>query len=251
MAQRRVLLVSNSTTHPTGYLDHCAKDMVNFLGPDVKTILFVPYALKDHDGYAAKAKERFAVMGFKAASIHEFEDQQAAVASHDAMFVGGGNTFRLLKTLQDKNLIQIIRRRVLEQGMPYMGASAGSNIACPGIFTTNDMPIVQPSSFLALGLVPFQLNAHYLEPDPTSTHKGETRAERLAQFHEENDLPVVGLPEGMMIEVVGDKAVLRGMDRDVRLFAPGKPMETRKTGATLDDFMQAAEPAHKRIKHSE
>ena len=178
---RRLLLISSSRTHSTGYLDHCAAEIGDFLGP-VGRVLFVPFALRDHAGYAATARERFAAMGYRLDSLHEAGDDPAAaaraVAEAEAMFIGGGNTFRLLKTLYDLELLAPIRRRV-EAGMPYLGASAGSNVACVTIRTTNDMPIVEPPSFDALDLVPFNLNPHYLDPDPGSTHRGETREERI------------------------------------------------------------------------
>eukprot|EP00730_Choanoeca_flexa_P018295 TRINITY_DN8888_c0_g1_i1.p1 TRINITY_DN8888_c0_g1~~TRINITY_DN8888_c0_g1_i1.p1 ORF type:complete len:258 (+),score=58.66 TRINITY_DN8888_c0_g1_i1:56-829(+) len=257
MAQRRCLLISNSTTHPSGYLDHCAPMMKSFLGDAVKSILFVPFALDDCDEYAATAKKRFETMGYGCTSLHEASDKPAAVKEAQAMFIGGGNTFRLLTKLHNFKVIEPIRQRVAE-GMPYMGASAGSpaafvlwhvgsNVACPGIFTTNDMPIVQPPTFEALNLVPFQINAHYLEPDPKSTHKGETRKQRIDQFHEESSTPVLGLPEGMMLRVEGDEATLLGMDRPVRIFQQGKAMETAKVNDRVD-FLLTGEPAAKRAK---
>src|SRR6185369_1305730 len=191
---QRVLLISNSTLHGSGYLDHAESEIRSFLG-DAKRVLFVPYALFDRDKYAANARQRFQKMGYELTSVHTAANPVAAVNETDAVFIGGGNTFRLLKALYDFDLLDAIRARV-SNGMPYIGSSAGSNVAAPTIKTTNDMPIVQPPSFEALGLVSFQINPHYLDPDPNSRHMGETREERIVQFLEENDTSVVGLREG-------------------------------------------------------
>jgi len=206
----RLLLVSTSTTHGTDYLEHCAPQIRHLFGEtDASKVLFVPDALFDRDGYAEKARTAFSAMGLGLDSIHHSPDPVAAVGNAEGIFIGGGNTFRLLKALYDHDLIDPIRRRVLA-GMPYLGTSAGSNVACPTIMTTNDMPIVYPPSFDALGLVPFQINAHYLDPDPDSTHMGETRETRIREFHEQNSTPVVALREGAMLEVAGDRTVLQG-----------------------------------------
>jgi dipeptidase E len=148
-------------------------------------------------------------MGYELTSVHTAEDPIAAVNETEAIFIGGGNTFRLLKTLYDVELLEPIRKRV-SNGMPYIGSSAGSNVAAPTIKTTNDMPIVQPPSFNALGLVSFQINPHYLDPDPNSKHMGETREERIMQFLEENDTTVVGLREGAMLRIENGETFLRG-----------------------------------------
>jgi len=217
---KRLLLVSSSTVHPTGYLDHC-EPWVRRHFEGAKDLLFVPYALYDRDAYAAAARERFAAMGLELHSIHEASDPVAAVEGAEGVFIGGGNTFRLLDTLYREKLLDPIRRRVRE-GMPYMGTSAGSNIAGATIRTTNDMPIVQPPSFDALGLVDFQLNPHYIDADPDSTHKGETREQRLNEFHEENDTPVVAIREGAMLVVQGDAVTLEGQTGGL-LFRRGRP----------------------------
>ena len=149
---------------------------------------------------------------------HLVVDPVAAVQRAEAIFIGGGNTFRLLKTLYDLKLLQPIRE-VVQGGVPYMGSSAGTNMACPTIRTTNDMPILEPPSFAALGLVPFQINPHFIDADPNSTHKGETREQRLAEYLEENETPVVGLREGSWLEVAGEGATLRGKT-GAKLFAP-------------------------------
>jgi dipeptidase E len=140
-----------------------------------------------------------------------------------------------LKTLQDSKLLPLLRERA-QAGVPYLGSSAGTNIAGPTIRTTNDMPIVRPASFKALGLVPFQLNPHYLDPDPGSTHMGETREQRVREFHEENDAPVVGLREGAWIRIEGDHATLGGT-RGARIFRRGEAPEERRTGESLADLL--------------
>jgi dipeptidase E len=169
---KRLLLVSSSKVHGSGYLEHC-EDEVQRLFADCGRVLFVPYALFDRGAYAAQARQRFAEMGFELDSIHDAADPVAAVQQAEGIFIGGGNTFRLLAELQSRRLLEPIRRRV-EAGCPYLGTSAGSNVACPTIRTTNDMPIVEPESFSALGLVHFQINPHYLDADPHSTPQGET-----------------------------------------------------------------------------
>jgi dipeptidase E len=228
---RRVLLVSSSTCHPTGFLDHAEAEIRDFLG-GVRRVLFLPWALHDRDAYTAKVRERLGRMGFDADSAHEAPDPADAVLEAEAVFAGGGNTFRLLKTLYELDLLVPLRRRVGE-GMPYVGSSAGSNVAGPTIGTTNDMPIVLPPSLNALGLVPFNINPHYLDPDPASTHKGETREERIAQFHEENDATVVGLREGSLLRIEGNEARLRGRE-GARVFPKGLPPREVAPGDRLD-----------------
>jgi dipeptidase E len=228
---KRLLLISSSRVHPTGYLDHCEEEIRDFLGA-VRRVLFVPYALRDWAGYAGRFRERLEKMGFEVDSLGSSPDPGAAVRSCPSLFVGGGNTFRLLHELYERDLIELIRARARE-GMPYLGASAGTNIACPSIKTTNDMPIVQPPSLEALGLVPFNINPHYLDPDPSSTHKGETREERIREFHEMNDPPVVGLREGAMLRVEGSRMTLRGTS-GARLFLKGEVSREIPIGGNLD-----------------
>ncbi len=229
----RLLLVSNSTLHGSGYLDHCADAIASFLGPSVKRVLFVPYALFDRDGYAAKARTRFGAMGYGLDSVHDMAGgPMEAVERAEALFIGGGNTFRLLAALWHHPLIEPIRRRV-RAGMPYVGSSAGSNVACPSIRTTNDMPIVEPPSFKALNLVPFNINPHYQDPISGSTHMGETREQRIAEFHEENTEPVVGLREGAWLLVDGSTVLLQG-STGARLFRKGEAPTELAVGARLD-----------------
>jgi dipeptidase E len=229
----RLLLISNSTLYGSGYLDHCAAAISSFLGGGVRRVLFVPYALFDRDSYAARARARFAEMRLELESIHDAAaGAAAAVERAEAVFIGGGNTFRLLDALWRGNLLDPIRRRV-RAGMPYVGSSAGSNVACLTIKTTNDMPIVQPPTFEALGLAPFNINPHYLDPMPGSTHMGETREERIAQFHEENDPPVVGLREGAWLLVEDARVTLQGTT-GARVFRKGRLPEEFEPGARLD-----------------
>jgi len=231
MDDKRLLLISNSTLHGSGYLDHAESEIRSFLG-DAKRVLFVPYALFDQDKYATNARQRFQKMGYELTSVHTAENPVTAVNETDAVFIGGGNTFRLLKALYEFDLIEAIRKRV-SNGMPYIGSSAGSNVAAPTIKTTNDMPIVQPPSFNALGLVSFQINPHYLDPDPNSKHMGETREERIVQFLEENDTPVVGLREGAMLRIENGETILRG-STGARIFRKGMQPSEILPGARLD-----------------
>lgn len=231
---KRILLISNSTLYGSGFLDHAEREIRDFLG-NVSCVLFVPFALADQNGYASKARERFAGIGYRLESLHEASDMQQAVKSAEAIFIGGGNTFRLLKRLYDFKLLPAIRERV-ENGMPYIGSSAGSNVAGPTIRTTNDMPIVEPPSFDALGLVTFQINPHYLDSDPDSTHMGETREERIVQFLEENETPVVGLREGAIVRVENGACELRGSS-GARIFRRGKQPVEIVPGSRLDDLI--------------
>ena len=181
------------------------------------------------------AQKRLEGMGYELESIHSADDPRQAVNNAESIFVGGGNTFRLLKALYDADVLQPIRQRV-EEGTPYVGSSAGSNVAGPTIKTTKDMPIVQPPSFDAVGLVPFQISPHYLDPDPNSTHMGETQEERIRQFLEENDTPVFALREGAIVRVEKGTMILKGSS-GARIFRKGfEPVETLP-GDCLDDFV--------------
>ena len=235
-AGSRLLLISNSTLHGSGYLDHAERQIRDFLA-GAPPVLFVPFALFDRDAYAERARRRFETMGLSLVGIQRAADPRRAVLEAKALFIGGGNTFRLLKTLQDLSLLEPIRRRVAE-GMPYIGSSAGSVVSSPTIRTTNDMPIVEPSSLEALGLVSFQINAHYLDPDPASTHMGETREERLRQFHEENTTPVVGLREGTMLWIEGDSVRLLGV-APARIFRRGQDPVEVPPGSSFEEIVAA------------
>lgn len=223
----QLLLISSSNVHGYGYLDHPEPEMRRMLGAR-KRVAFIPFAAHDHEAYTAKVRERLGRMGYDVVQVREARDLDNA----EAIFTGGGNTFRLLKTLYDRDLLDPIRQRV-RGGIAYLGSSAGSNIAGPTIRTTNDMPIVEPPSFNALALVAFQLNPHYLDADPNSPHQGETREQRLLEFLEENDTPVVAIREGSALRIDDDVVTLTG-DRAARIFRRGaEPLEVAP-GGTLD-----------------
>lgn len=232
-------MVSNSTLHGSGYLDHCQQQITDFFGKNVKRVLFVPYALHDRDAYTKTARNKFRTLGYEVDGIHEAADPVEAVRKAEAIFIGGGNTFRLLKSLYDNNVVSEIRTRVLEDGIPYMGSSAGTNVATISISTTNDMPIVYPPSFAAIGLVPFNINPHYLDPDLNSRHMGETREQRITQYHEEVDTCVLGLREGCMLLVEGNTATLLG-STNARLFNRGKPCVEYDPGSDLSFLLTNA-----------
>lgn len=236
MDPRRILLLSTSTVFGSGYLAYAESEIRAFLG-DVRRVLFVPFALHDHEGYAAKVREAFARFGYGLDSIHNARSACDAVSSSEAIFVGGGNTFRLLKALYDRELLPPLRSSVAS-GTRYLGSSAGSNIAAPTIRTTNDMPIVQPPSFDALGLVAFQINPHFVDAVPGSQHMGETREERIAQFLEENDTPVLGLREGAMVGVEAGRARLLGT-AGARLFRRGAAPVELQIGSAIDQWVQS------------
>ena len=228
MADRRLLLLSNSKNFGQGYLDHTEADIKDFLGARVRKVLFVPFAAVRYtfDEFADSVRERFAQFGYGLDSIHASADARQAVRAAEAIIVGGGNTFHLLRHLYQHELLEAIRERV-SAGVPYVGWSAGSNVACPTIKTTNDMPIIEPPSLNALGLVPFQINPHYLDAHPEG-HQGETREERLLEFIEANrGVYVVGLREGSMLRVEGAAARLIG-DKPARVFMHGR--ETKEYG---------------------
>jgi len=229
---KNLLLISCSTTFGRGYLDHVENEIRDLL-KGLRSVAFIPFALDDRDAYVAKAEERFKRMGFALESAHASMPFRI-IEKSEAIFVGGGNTFRLLKALQDLDLLGIIRARVAG-GCPFIGSSAGSIVACPNLRTTKDMPVVQPRSFDALHLVNFQISPHYLDPDPNSTHMGETQEERIIQYLEENELPVVGLREASTLRVHSGAVLVRG-DASARIFRRGQsPVEALPgTDLTVD-----------------
>ncbi|OQB64578.1 MAG: Peptidase E [Bacteroidetes bacterium ADurb.Bin145] len=219
----RLLLISNSTNPGEPYLDYPKENIRIFLGKKPVRAIFIPYAAVtfSYDTYEEKVSERFREIGHDIVSIHHFKDPVRAIKDASAIVVGGGNTWKLLKTIQENNLIGAVSAKVLS-GTPYIGWSAGSNVACPSIKTTNDMPVVEPDGFSAFNLVPFQINPHYLDANP-SGHAGETREQRIEEFIEINrDIYVVGLREGTMIIIEDQKIFLSG-PRKARIFRYGSP----------------------------
>lgn len=217
----RLLLISNSTNPGEPYLDYPKNNIKSFLGNKPVKALFIPYAAVtfSFDTYEEKVSERFQEIGHEIVSIHRFSDQVAAVKEASAIVVGGGNTWKLLKMIRDNKLIEAIRQKV-SSGTPYIGWSAGSNMACPTIRTTNDMPVVEPDSFSALSLIPFQINPHYLDANPVG-HAGETREQRIEEFIEANPgLYVAGLREGCMLLRENARLTLIG-SKTLRLFKKG------------------------------
>jgi dipeptidase E len=209
----RLLLISSTIVHGYGYLDYDEQHVRRLLG-DRKRVAFIPYAQFNVDAVTETVRERFGRMGYQI--TRELDGAEA-------IFTSGGNTFRLLKALYDRALIEPIRTMV-RGGTPYIGTSAGTNITAPTIKTTNDMPIVYPPSFDALNFVPFQINPHYLDPDPDSTHQGETREMRLIEFLQENETPVVALREGSSLFVEDGAVTLLG-EKTARIFRRGAEPE--------------------------
>jgi len=233
----KLLLISNSTNAGESYLEHCKEEIRNFLRSK-KHIVFVPYAAVSfsYDEYEKKVKEKFNEVGLDIKSVHNFDNAQNAIEQSDAIVVGGGNTFMLLKLMYENNLIDAIRKKVLE-GVPYVGWSAGSNVACPTIKTTNDMPIVEPKSFGAIGLIGFQINPHYLDANPQG-HAGETRQQRIEEFLEANkSLRVVGLREGTMLKFEQGKVELIGK-RNARIFEYGKEPKELSSQDSFDFLIE-------------
>ena len=237
---RDILLLSTSTVHGSRFLEYAEAEIRTFLAGR-SAVLFVPFARPGgitHDAYTELARGRFADIGFEVSGLHECADPVAALEEAEAVFVGGGNTFVLLQTLYELEVLAPLRARALE-GMPYMGSSAGSNLAGLTIGTTNDMPIVQPAGFQALALVPFNINPHYLDPDPGSTHMGETRETRIREFHHFNSQPVLGLREGAMLRVEAERATVRG-SRGGRLFRAGAEPAEVDAGADVSFLLRSA-----------
>ena len=222
----RILLISNSTMPGEAYLDYPKHEIKQFLGDKPLTALFIPYAAVtfSFELYEQKVAERFAELGFQLKSIHHFDDSIKAVRDAQVIVVGGGNTWQLVRMMHDNRLMEVIREKVVN-GTPYIGWSAGANVACPTLRTTNDMPIIDPKGFDTLDLIPFQINPHYLDANPAG-HGGETREQRIDEFIEINPtLFVVGLREGTMLRVEDEQMRLIG-NRTARIFLKGNtPLE--------------------------
>ncbi len=218
----RLLLLSNSTNPGEAYLDYPKQEIRDFLGSKPVTAVFIPYAAVrfSYDDYEAKVEARFAEIGHHVVGIHRFPDPVKAIEEADAIVVGGGNTWRLVQQMHLNNLMEPIRKKV-RSGAPYIGWSAGSNVACPTLRTTNDMPIIDPVSFDTLGLVPFQINPHFLDVHPEG-FGGETREDRIIEFLELNpEVYVIGLRESTLLRLEGKKLRLVG-DRTARIFRKGQ-----------------------------
>jgi dipeptidase E len=238
MTAMRLLLISNSTNAGEPYLDYPKFQIRDFLGTRPVRALFIPYAgvTITFDEYEARVKERFEEVGHQIHSIHHSPDPVAAVEEAEAIVVGGGNTFQLIKMIQDAGLIGPVRNKILS-GTPYIGWSAGSNVACPTIRTTNDMPILEPEGFHAFNLVPFQINPHYTDANPPG-HAGETREDRIMEFLTVNQEAVVlGLREGCMLIVEDQKMNLIG-DRPLRIFRHGSDPEEADHNRDLSVFVR-------------
>lgn len=228
-----ILLASTSTLFGGNYLEYIKEEIAELFS-GVNEIIFVPFARPggtSHDDYTAKAAEFFLTLNIKVKGLHEFSDMQEAVNNAKGFFTGGGNTFLLVKTLHENNLMSLIKKNV-ESGKPYLGSSAGSNIGGLNMKTTNDMPIVYPPSFECMGLVPFNLNPHYLDPNPELKHNGETRETRIKEFLTQNDVKVVGLREGNWIRRMGDKITTEGSEL-TRIFEKGKEPYEVESGTSL------------------
>ena len=230
----RLLLLSNSTNAGSTFLDHAGAMIQSVLDGDVREVVFVPFAAvrAPYASFSDRVRERLLPLGYDVRSLNTARDMQAVVREAKALVVGGGNTFSLLERLYAQQLLEPIRQRV-RAGVPYVGWSAGANIACPTIRTTNDMPIVEPPSLDALGLIPFQINPHYTEAT-LDGHAGETRDDRLLEFVAANPgQPVVGLREGTALRIEGKQSTLLG-DRPARIFGVGPEAFDVEPGTPLD-----------------
>ncbi|WP_272151479.1 dipeptidase PepE [Tenacibaculum aiptasiae] len=223
---KKLIIASTSTVHGSGYLEYILPTLYNFF-KGIETIVFIPYARPggiSYDEYTAIASKAFEKINKKVVGVHQFENPQEGIQKAEAIFTGGGNTFELVNQIYKNNIFSDLKK-VVEKGIPYLGTSAGSNICGVTMMNTNDMPIVYPPSFKTLGFIPFNINAHYLDPNPDSTHMGETRETRIREYHIFNETKVLGLREGSWLEVNGESIVLKG-NLSARLFQKDKePIE--------------------------
>ena len=233
---KNLIIASTSTIHGSAFLEYLLPDLEDFFN-QVDELVFIPYARPagiSYDAYTDKVRKALVSLDLKVTGLHEFDDVKMAVRNAKALFVGGGNTFVLVNQLYKNGLISEIFNSV-NQGVPYLGTSAGSNICGLTMCTTNDMPIVYPPSFKTLSLIPFNINPHYLDPDPDSKHMGETRETRIQEFHKFNSQPVVGLREGSFLRVNGNEIVLKGL-LTARVFEHNKTPYEVKPGTNLSDL---------------
>jgi dipeptidase E len=233
---KNCIIASTSTLYDGEYLDYLLPELqLHF--KDCKTVLFIPFARPggiSHDEYTSKAAIAFAKINIELKGIHTFENPKEAIQNAEGFFTGGGNTFLLVTQLYKNDLMDILAETV-KKGTPYLGTSAGSNICGLTMQTTNDMPIIYPPSFQTLGLIPFNLNPHYLDADSQSKHMGETRETRIKEFHTFNSLPVLGLREGSWLDVKGNKIILKG-NLQARLFRQNQSPEELETGSDLSNI---------------
>ncbi|MEH6537918.1 MAG: dipeptidase PepE [Psychroserpens sp.] len=230
---KKIIIASTSTIHEGEPLDYLLEELEIFF-KNTSEILFIPYARPSgitHDEYTSRIKTVFQKINKTVVGIHEFDNPRDAISQAKGIFTGGGNTFVLVNQLYKNNLIDVVKTAI-KNGTPYLGTSAGSNICGLTVNTTNDMPIVYPPSFKTFGFVPFNINPHYLDPDPNSKHMGETRETRIQEFHKFNTQPVIGIREGSWLEVNGDSIVLKGT-LDARIFKYDKAPYEVSTGADL------------------
>ena len=233
LKMKNIIIASTSTLHGGDYLDYLLPELEKHF-QNCKTLLFIPYARPGgitHEEYTAKVASAFAKINIDAKGIHEFENPTTAIKNAEGIFTGGGNTFLLVTQLYKNQLMDILAETV-KNGIPYLGTSAGSNICGLTMQTTNDMPIIYPPSFQTLGLIPFNLNPHYLDPDNQSTHMGETRETRIKEYHAFNSVPVLGLREGSWLDVKGEKIILKG-SLTARLFRQNQMPEEIESGTDL------------------
>lgn len=230
---KNLIIASTSTLHNGGYLEYLLPELSQHF-KNTATLLFIPYARPSgisHDEYTEKVRNAFSKINIKVKGLHEFENPKEAIQQADGIFTGGGNTFLLVSQLYRYDLMTLLSD-TLKKGTPYLGTSAGSNITGLTMQTTNDMPIIYPPSFQTLGMIPFNLNPHYLDPDTNSTHMGETRETRIKEFHQFNTLPVLGLREGSWLDVKNETITLKG-DLKARLFRQNQEPEELESGSDL------------------
>jgi len=230
---KKLIIASTSTLYKGTYLGYLQQEL-EVLFRDVEEVLFIPYARPggiSHENYTKMAAKAFNNIGKNLRGIHTFENPRQAIKQAQGIFTGGGNTFLLVQQLHDNKLLSPITNAIIN-GAPYLGTSAGSNICGITMQNTNDMPIVYPSSFTTLGVIPFNINAHYIDPNPKTRHMGESRATRIKEYHTQNNTPVVGLPEGSWLEVIGDRITLKG-NHSARIFEKGKDSYLLETASIL------------------
>ncbi|WP_080779487.1 dipeptidase PepE [Chryseobacterium phocaeense] len=228
-----IILASTSTIFGGEYLEYLREELIT-LYQGIDEIIFIPFARPggiSHDDYTTKARSFFETIDIKVKGLHEFENKKEALNHAKGYFTGGGNTFLLVKTLHEEGLMSVLKENV-ESGKAYLGCSAGSNIGGQNMKTTNDMPIVYPPSFDCMGLVPFNLNPHYLDPNPDLKHNGETRETRIREFLTQNDVKVVGLREGNWIRRTGDTITVEGSEL-TRIFEKDKEPYEIEAGSLL------------------